>query len=181
MNETVEELTEMLEERYERYEFVLENGSNDPFWADGINLNLIRNHIIYYKSRLKEMILSDELPEVYHRKTPDKVDQDYMAHADKIRSNAVAALNKLNSYEHLDELKDAYLYLNQKELCDSGILIAVNRVNGLSQAIKDDDLVEMRCLSRDPDQELKNLNMTYENLCQIKAEEKQISLFEMKM
>ena len=26
-----------------------ENGCNDPFWPDGCNLNLTRNHIISYK------------------------------------------------------------------------------------------------------------------------------------
>lgn len=25
-----------------------QNGCNDPFWSDGCNMNLTRNHIIYY-------------------------------------------------------------------------------------------------------------------------------------
>lgn len=37
-------LTGILEERFQHYDEVLENGCNDPLWADGVNLNLIRNY-----------------------------------------------------------------------------------------------------------------------------------------
>ncbi len=31
------------------WNYILENGCNDPFWPDGTNMNLTRNHIISYK------------------------------------------------------------------------------------------------------------------------------------
>ena len=32
-----------------------ENGCNDPFWPDGVNLNLVRNHIIYGLRKIAEL------------------------------------------------------------------------------------------------------------------------------
>lgn len=32
-----------------------ENGCNDPFWADGVNMNLLRNHILYAKRKISEI------------------------------------------------------------------------------------------------------------------------------
>lgn len=48
-------LNEQIEERIAHWKYVYENGSGDPFWADGVNLNLIRNHVIYYLRQLKEL------------------------------------------------------------------------------------------------------------------------------
>lgn len=39
---------EELAERFDRWDDVYQNGCHDPFWSDGVNLNLIRNHILYY-------------------------------------------------------------------------------------------------------------------------------------
>lgn len=35
------------------------NGCNDPFWPDGVNLNLVRNHIIYALRRIAELSTSE--------------------------------------------------------------------------------------------------------------------------
>ncbi len=32
----------------------LKNGCSDPAWPDGVNLNLVRNHIIYWYRLLRE-------------------------------------------------------------------------------------------------------------------------------
>ena len=57
------------------------NGCSDPFWANGVNLNLVRNHIIYYKRQMQK--ISEEygcfLPEIYYRELPPKVESNYMA------------------------------------------------------------------------------------------------------
>ena len=37
------------ESSFERWQSYHDFGGQDPFWADGCNMNLIRNHIIYYK------------------------------------------------------------------------------------------------------------------------------------
>lgn len=35
------------------------NGCNDPFWPDGVNLNLVRNHIIYGLRQIAELSTSE--------------------------------------------------------------------------------------------------------------------------
>ena len=56
-----------------------EYGCQDPFWADGVNMNLTRNHIIYYKMRLRELCPDGNLPEEYYLPTPPVVDNNYLA------------------------------------------------------------------------------------------------------
>ena len=34
----------------EKWKKISQNGCNDPAWPDGANMNLLRNHIIYYKT-----------------------------------------------------------------------------------------------------------------------------------
>jgi len=35
-----------LRQEYERWDQLFYHGGQDPFWTDGANLNLVRNHII---------------------------------------------------------------------------------------------------------------------------------------
>ncbi len=58
-----------------------ERGCADPFWADGANMNLIRNHIIYYKNKIAGICKENglELTEEYYLPLPPEVDNGYMA------------------------------------------------------------------------------------------------------
>nr|DAO59524.1 MAG TPA: hypothetical protein [Caudoviricetes sp.] len=58
-----------------------EYGCNDPFWPDGCNMNLTRNHIISYKRDIAELCEENgmPLPEEYFLKIPPEVDDNYMA------------------------------------------------------------------------------------------------------
>jgi hypothetical protein len=67
-----------------------ENGCADPFWEDGCNLNLIRNHIIYYYRKIEELaeqkyqantqISLFDMPEPELKKEiPQEVSMTYMA------------------------------------------------------------------------------------------------------
>ena len=49
-DETVQELNT----GFERWDILYNYGGNDPMWSDGVNLNLVRNHIIAYKKELKK-------------------------------------------------------------------------------------------------------------------------------
>lgn len=44
-----------LQRDIDRWNEINQNGCNDPFWADGANMNLVRNHIIYDLRRLAEL------------------------------------------------------------------------------------------------------------------------------
>lgn len=70
--------TEELEMEFEAWETIRDYGCNDPFWPDGTNMNLVRNHIIYWKEKLKAICGDGELPAVYYRATPPEVDNEYM-------------------------------------------------------------------------------------------------------
>lgn len=56
-------------------------GCNDPFWPDGSNMNLIRNHIFSYQAELREICTENQLslPEEYYLSPPPEVDNNYMA------------------------------------------------------------------------------------------------------
>ena len=78
------------EERHRHWHDIYENGCSDPSWADGVNLNLVHNHIHYYNKEIKECCdeLGQDYPEVYHREIPPKVDPDYIAQKDRIIRDA---------------------------------------------------------------------------------------------
>lgn len=68
-----------------RWQEIKEHGCHDAFWADGVNMNLVRNHIIYYKRRLIEICetLNEPLPEEYYLPLPPKVDDNYLCKSGK--------------------------------------------------------------------------------------------------
>lgn len=65
----------------EHWKAIQKNGCNDPFWSDGWNMNLTRNHIIYDKTVIAEICSETGLsfPAEYYIPTPPEVDNNYMA------------------------------------------------------------------------------------------------------
>lgn len=82
---TPEQELDLLREKllHERdiWNHINEKGCNDPFWTDGCNMNLTRNHIISYKKDIAELCEQTgmALPEEYFLKVPPEVDNNYMA------------------------------------------------------------------------------------------------------
>lgn len=72
--------SQIIRER-DHWNYINENGCNDPFWPDGSNMNLTRNHIIFYKRDIAELCEKTgmPLPEEYFLKIPPEVDDNYMA------------------------------------------------------------------------------------------------------
>lgn len=64
-----------------RWKDICENGCSDPFWPDGANMNLTRNHIIYRKWRIATLCVMQDLalPGEYFIPTPTEVPEGYMA------------------------------------------------------------------------------------------------------
>ena len=88
--ETVEELAQQAKLEYNHWLALREHGCNDPSWPDGVNMNLTRNHIIYYKERIEELISSQGLlfaPDGIDVPTPPEVDNNFMARRDDPRKN----------------------------------------------------------------------------------------------
>lgn len=84
--ETPEEIAQQIRNSFSHWEEVNEKGTQDPFFPDGINLNLIRNHIIYDQDRLKKLCKAQKirpcLPEA-KLKLPRKKKEWYMAPGSK--------------------------------------------------------------------------------------------------
>lgn len=79
---------------YNRWNYLYQYGGSDPFWPDGCNLNLVRNHILYYRRQLEE---EQYFPEVYYWDVPAEVNNYFMARADEIPDNAARSLLVLKS------------------------------------------------------------------------------------
>ncbi len=54
-----EALKAKLKADIERWHYLRENGCSDPFWPDGTNLNLVRNHIIFDLREIASLDQSD--------------------------------------------------------------------------------------------------------------------------
>lgn len=87
---------EELEKSYAQWQQLYEHGGSDPFWPDGVNLDLVRNHIIYFKGQIEEtcpLCMADEL---YLRELPPEVDMEAIScFKEKIASNWQAYREKL--------------------------------------------------------------------------------------
>lgn len=140
-----EDYAKSLEESFARWHYIYQNGGSDPFYTDGLNLNLVRNHIISYKRKIEETLEQENYPEVYFKEIPPEIDRDYMAREDEIRTFAKYSLN---SYHNNSDFK----YLSKQQinaLCkavlnETCIINVLNYVYGLERAIAEDDLVAMR-------------------------------------
>lgn len=167
-----------LADRFSHWEQMYAHGGSDPFWPDGVNLNLVRNHILYYKRKLEE-ICNGSLPEIYHRETPPEVDPDYMARADEIRAAAEKSLAIYKADPHFRYCVTHVDSLTSKERARYPVIHAVRYVNALEQAIAQNDLVAMR-RHENTELYLNSFAKCEQAIRQIKAEreqEPQLSLF----
>ena len=144
--EEIETMEMQCRQSYEQWDNIFANGCQDPFWEDGVNLNLVRNHIIYYQNRITDLCEENGYfkPEICFREPPLKVDQHYMAKKAEIEQAAC------NSLQDIEQNKD-YLKLlafesklsdeQQKTVSYSAVL---GYVNHLKSAICTKDYVAMR-------------------------------------
>lgn len=172
-----EDYEKSLRESFDRWQFIYEHGSNDPGWPDGTNLNLVRNHVIYYKRQIEETMKPEAYPEIYYRVIPPEVSNDYIAKADDIREKARASLVLyLNDkdYQYLAKRIDGLNPKQEKQLCVRNVL---NYAQGLIMAIQKDDLVTMR-RHRNPDTYLSSFKSCAEKVRNLKPpENEQLNLF----
>ena len=97
------------------WEHINENGCNDPFWADGCNMNLTRNHILSYRNEIAKWCEEHNLPlpEEYFLKVPPEVDDYYMANF-----NQKARVDRLKQHGYtLSKKKNKFVDDGQMEFC----------------------------------------------------------------
>lgn len=102
----LKELCKEIRSEIDHWDDINRNGCNDPFWSDGCNMNLTRNHIIYDKRRIEEICWENglPLPEEYYTPTPPEVSNYYMANLKNKRrvqmiGNREMLTTKRNKYD----------------------------------------------------------------------------------
>lgn len=77
----VKEYCQCIRREIEHWKVINQNGCNDPFWSDGCNMNLTRNHIIYDQEQVRKICEENQipLPEEYYLSAPPEVNNQYMA------------------------------------------------------------------------------------------------------
>lgn len=133
-----------LENSFARWDYIREHGCSDPFWADGVNMNLVRNHIIYYKQQLSEEATLFLLPKAYYREVPPEVDNNYMARPDEIRQNAARSMQIIDADVNLKFVREQSVHLTEKQLKQLCIPAILGYAENLRRAISEDDLLTMR-------------------------------------
>ena len=105
-----EKLTNMINELrkdQERWKYIDENGSGDPGWPDGINMNLVRSHIIFGMRNI--MMTCDEMeipyPKELQESVPPKINDDYMANfSDEKRVERLKSRFNLTSRKEVEDI-----------------------------------------------------------------------------
>lgn len=100
--QTVNETVEAIRQTIANWKNHKENGCNDPSWADGVNMNLLRNHLISYKRQIRELCIANDLhlpPEVY---TPDLpyTDCNYFAKPESDRARRIMSRPNWQCFNH---------------------------------------------------------------------------------
>ncbi len=76
-------------------------GCNDPFWSDGTNMNLLRNHMIYAKNRIQAVCQEYGIlpPKELDIPIPPYVDENYFAdpNCDRAKKYGKSCCNKETS------------------------------------------------------------------------------------
>ena len=139
-------LLDELRQEYISWQIYHDKGGSDPFWPDGTNMNLIRNHILYFKSEIKDHCESYgfSLPEEIAWPIPPEVPNNYIARSEEIREHAAETLRQYKEdpdYQYLCQNQSQITQNARKKICLPAIL---GYVSGLETAIEKDDLIVMR-------------------------------------
>lgn len=139
-----EELGSYIRDSFARWNHIYQEGAGDPFWEDGLNLGLVRNHIIYAKKQCEEELLPEQYPPEYYLELPPVVDRKYMARTDAIKAHAEHSLEVYVSDANYRYLRANLHRLTEKQKDEIHIMNVLGYVTGLRSFIKNGSLVEMR-------------------------------------
>lgn len=149
----LDEAIKRLERSFKDWDSLYNYGGSDPFWADGFNLNLVRNHILSAKKEIeKELGLENKssFPEIYFKETPEVVDNEYMATPFKILdkgNQVVNALEKNPDFQYIVQNIDK-VFPERKETKLSKEfsipLIPVLQLRTYRESLESGNIVEIR-------------------------------------
>jgi hypothetical protein len=141
-----QKVCDKLHQSWDRWGRLKTEGGSDPFWPDGYNMNLVRNHVFHERRQI--LISSSEygydLPLLYYDEPPLEVPNNFMARPDEIRDAARISLQVyLSDTNYLYMLKHRHKVDTKSadRMCLGNIF---NYTEGLRSLIEKDDLVSMR-------------------------------------
>lgn len=78
-------LVKKIRDEYKWWNEIAKYGCSDPFWPDGTNMNLIRNHIIYLKNQIIAQAEEEKklIPREFYWALPPEVPEEYMVKSGK--------------------------------------------------------------------------------------------------
>lgn len=97
------EILQEIEREFATWDRIMKEGCSDPSWPDGTNLNLTRNHIIYWYRKLSEASSSPVQLSMFEagfdlrglRQIPPEVPMDYMVKGGKYAETREPRLRSL--------------------------------------------------------------------------------------
>jgi len=97
--EILRELEKNLQERYERWLHIRKEGCSDPYWADGTNLYLVRNHCLYYRCQIAELCdtYGFSYPKSYLRTLPPELPMDFMTKPRQLVIEEASAISSISN------------------------------------------------------------------------------------
>ena len=78
-NQQLQQYIKECAERYDHWTRERKDGTVDPNWSDGVNLNLVRNHIINFKRQIRRTCdkFGLTIPSIYYRPLPPEMPADF--------------------------------------------------------------------------------------------------------
>lgn len=176
----MEGLVAECENSYNRWQDIYENGCSDPFWEDGLNLNIIRNHITYYRNKIKDLCERSlfERPEILLREIPPKVDNKYMAKSDYIKQKGKELYAKLISDKAFSELQGEMNRLTDKQKNSNCFLYVAATARNLKTALDNNELVKVRNILQNEADIFEKINNALDAAKDLPTVPKQLSLLD---
>lgn len=89
-------------ESIKRWNHLFNYGGSDPAWPDGVNMNLVRNHISFFKHEIETICVETELPvpDEYRLPTPPYIDNNYFARPESERAKRIMNRPGWQCYNH---------------------------------------------------------------------------------
>ncbi len=131
-----------LKKEYERWNELFTHGGQDPFYTDGTNLELVRNHIMFCKKSLEQE--GGDMPEEYSWPLPPEVPQDYMARTQEIWYHGIESYQRYMEDENYQYLKEISETLPEKIKEETRLKTVLEYTGTIRRALEQRDYVTLR-------------------------------------
>jgi hypothetical protein len=102
LDQQIQELVREVNDTISRWKSHKENGCADPCWPDGVNMNLLRNHLAYYKREIKELCAENGILLPLEAYLPDLpyTDSNYFAKPESDRAQRIMSRTSWKCFSH---------------------------------------------------------------------------------